>query len=49
VEGAAVRFDAATADGQSQTEARSLGVELLERSEDLFRFPFRETGPVSGP
>src|SRR5688500_699127 len=40
---AAVRFDAATADGQPQTEARSRSAELLERSEDLLRFPFRET------
>ena len=39
---AAVRFDAATADGQPQTETRSLGAQLLEGTEELFRLSFRE-------
>jgi hypothetical protein len=43
VKPAAVRFDAATADGQPQAEARSLDAELRERSKDLLHFPLWET------
>ncbi len=42
VQPATVRLDAATADGQPQTEAGSLGAELRERLEELLRSSVRE-------